>query len=476
MGLRTKEPRPVDSAELQSSDLERLHATFRGQLVLPTDQAYDQVRQVPNAMVDHRPALFCRCLGVADVSAAIGFAQERELDVAVRGGGHSVVGHSVADGAVVVDLSLMRGVEIDARRRVARVQGGAWIADLDREAQHVGLATTGGLVPDTGVGGLTLGGGYGWLARRHGLACDNLLRAELVLADGSAVTASPTENRDLFWAIRGGGGNFGVVTAFEFRLHPLDHPVASGEAYYRQSDGAAALRAFRELLDAAPDDLTLWAWSGIGSDEVPVPAECHGRPVIGVGWVWTGEDPAEGRRLGEPLHAAGAPVAEPVTTMSYVALQSGPAGLDRPRRRVYWKASFLGALSDATLAAFLEGPAAANDGAALAFGEMIALGGAIGRRDESEAAYSHRSALVDFLGVASWTDAGEDAARMSAARSIWETVADTGEVGVYVNNLGAEGPDRVRAAYGPAKLDRLVAIKRRYDPSNVFRHNQNIVP
>jgi FAD/FMN-containing dehydrogenase len=475
MGLRTREPR-TPGAELQPTDLDRLRARFRGQLILPVDAAYDDVRRVSNATVDHRPALLCRCLGVADVSAAIGFARERSLEVAVRGGGHSVVGHSVAEGALVVDLSLMRGVEVDRTRMTARAQGGAWIADIDREAQHVGLATTGGLVPDTGVGGLTLGGGYGWLARRHGLTCDNLVRAELVLADGSAVAASPIDHPDLLWAIRGGGGNFGVVTSFELQLHPLDHPVATGDVYYAGGDRRAALEAFRELLAEAPDDLSLWAWSGIGSPDIPVPAPCHGQPVVGVGWVWTGEEPDAGRRLAAALHEAGTPVAETVETMSYVALQSGPAGLDRPRRRVYWKSSFLSALTDEALTAFLEGAAQANTGKALAFGEMISLGGAIGRRAEDDAAYGHRDALLDFLGVASWTDPAEDAARMAAARSIWESVARTGVAGVYVNNLGAEGRERVRDAYGVEKYERLAAIKRRYDPENVFRHNQNIDP
>jgi FAD/FMN-containing dehydrogenase len=475
MTLRTKAPEPRDRGPLDETSLGRLRRSFRGDLILPVDVAYDQARQVWNALVDHRPAIICRCLGVGDVSSAITFAREQGLEISVRGGGHSVVGHAVVDGAVVVDLTRMRGVDVDATRGQARVQGGAWIADLDREAQHFGLATPGGQVPDTGVGGLTLGGGYGWLARRHGLTCDNLVGADIVLADGSLVRASEEEHPDLFWAIRGGGGNFGVATTFDLVLHPLTHHVSFADIYYRSAEAPAAMRAFRDVLASAPDDLTLWAWTGRASSTTPVPEDQVGQLMTAVGWVWTGENPADGKAHGSPLHRAGRPVAEIVESVPYVTLQTG-AGLDRPRERNYWKASFMSRLSDATLDALLAGVEAADHGENLAFGEMIALGGAISRVGEDETAFSHRSAVVDFLSVSGWTDIAEDDARIAAARSIWESVAHLDSAGVYVNNLGAEGQARVREAYGAEKYDRLVTVKRTYDPDNVFHHNQNIRP
>jgi FAD/FMN-containing dehydrogenase len=476
MGLRTKDPELVQGVTLSSSALEELRRTFRGQLVTPADAEYDASRRVRNAMVDRHPALIARCLGAADVASTIAFAREQRLEVAVRGGGHSIVGHSVIDGAVVIDLSLMRGVEIDVARLRARAQGGAMIADLDREAQHLGLATTGGLVATTGVGGLTLGGGYGWLARRFGMACDNLRSAQVVTADGSVLIASEEEHPDLFWAIRGGGGNFGVVTSFELELHRFGPMVASGDVFYRYEDGLAALRAFRDLLVRAPDELYLAASAAMADEDTPVPDEYRGRPIVNLTWTWVGDRPRDGERIAQPLHRAPKPVAQFVNSMTYVQLQSGPNGLDRPRRRMYWKSSFLKDLSDELLRTFLEATVAANDGRNLTAGEMLSMGGAIGRVGEEETAYAHREALVDFLAVAGWTDPAEDDDRMGAARHVWEGVAGLGAYGVYVNNLGSEGQDRVREAYGAAKYARLATIKARYDSDNVFRHNSNIRP
>lgn len=476
MGLRTKDPGLVRGVTLSSSALEELRRTFRGQLITPADAEYDASRRVCNAMLDRHPALIARCLGAADVASTITFAREQRAEVAVRGGGHSIVGHSMIDGAVVIDLSLMRGVQTDEARLRARVQGGAMWADVDRETQHFRLATTGGLVTDTGVGGLTLGGGYGWLARRFGLACDNLRSAEVVIADGSVLTASEEEHPDLFWAIRGGGGNFGVVTSFELELHRFGPMVASGDVYYLYEDGLAALRAFRDLLVNAPDELYLAASVSMAGEDTAVPDEHRGTPIVNLTWGWVGDEPRDGERIAQPLHRAAKPVAEFVNTMSYVQLQSGPNGLNRPRRRMYWKSSFLNDLSDEVLRAFLETTVEANDGRNLAAAEMLSMGGAMSRVGEADTAYSHRDALVDFLAVASWTDPAEDDERMAAGRRIWEGVAGLGAYGVYVNNLGSEGQDRVREAYGAEKYARLAKIKARYDPVNLFRHNSNIPP
>ncbi len=350
------------------------------------------------------------------------------------------------------------------------------IADLDRETQHFGLATTGGAVPTTGLGGLTLGGGYGWLARRFGLACDNLRSAEVVTADGSVLTASEEKHPDLFWAIRGGGGNFGVVTSFEFELHRFGPMVASGDVFYRYEDGVAALGAFRDLLVQAPDELYLVAAVAMAAEDTPVPEEFRGRPIVTLTWIWVGDRAHDGERIAQPLHRAAKPVAQFVNSMTYIQLQSGPDGLDRPRRRMYWKSSFLNDLSDEALRTSLDATVEANDGRNLAAAEMLSMGGAIGRVGEEETAYGHRDALVDFLAVAGWTDPAEDDDRMAVARRVWEGVAGRGAGGVYVNNLGSEGQDRVREAYGDLKYARLARIKARYDPDNVFRHNANIRP
>ena len=465
-------PSPAGVA-VTSEQLAALQRTFRGELLTPGADGYDAARQVWNLMVDHRPALIARCLGVGDVASAIRFARERGLEVSVRGGGHSIVGHAVVDGAVMMDLSLMRGVLVDPARRRAQVQGGALIADLDRETQQFGLATTGGVAYDTGVGGYTLGGGYGWLARRFGLACDNLVSVELVTADGSRLVVTAESDPELFWALRGAGANFGIATTFEFELRPLDHPVAHGEVVVDIDHARPALRAFRDLLASADDALTLDAVVSVAGPGFPIPEIHHGRVVLAMTWIWVGEDPSVGEQLGRPLHTATRVLGETVGRTSYVDLQTGP---ERVRQRAYWKSSLLREIGDDVLDAFVEAAITANGEGERASVELIALGGAIARVRDGDSAYGHRDAVLDFLAISGWTDPAEDEARMSAARAAWQQVTRFSDAGVYVNNLGLEGLERVRQAYGAEKFDRLALVKRRVDPENVFRHNQNIPP
>jgi FAD/FMN-containing dehydrogenase len=474
MGIRAKDVELIGEVALAGSRFDELRKTFRGELITPSDAGYDRARQVWNAMVDHRPSLVARCRGAADVADTLALARDASLEVSVRGGAHSIVGHSV-QGQVVIDLSHMRGVRVDPARRIAEVEGGAIIADLDREAQWFGLATTGGLVGSTGVGGLTLGGGYGWLARRFGLACDNLRSVELVTADGSVVQASADVEPDLFWAVRGAGANFGVVTRFEFDLHRLDHAVPSGDVVYGADDGLVALMAFRDVLATAPHELYLFAVVGIAGDTIPVPSEHHGRPFAMLSWAWLGDDPADAEAVSAPLHRAGTPISEQRQSLPYVLLQGGPQ-MDRERRRLYWKSSFLNDLSDEVLRTFLEATIEASGGRMRFHGELVSMGGAIAEVGNDATAYAHRSALVDFLAVTSWTDPADDDDRLEAGRSLWARVSDLGGRGVYVNNLGSEGEERVREAYGPAKYERLSRIKARFDPDNVFHHNSNIRP
>jgi FAD/FMN-containing dehydrogenase len=476
MAVRTKDPALVGGVAPTSSAMETLRRGFGGRLILPGDPDYDAVRRLQNRMLDRRPALVARCAGVSDVVRALAFAREQHREVTVRSGGHSVVGHSVIDDAVVIDLRDLRDVRVDPRRRRARVRGGASIGDLDRETQRLDLATTGGFVATTGVGGLTLGGGYGWLARRFGLACDALRSAEVVTADGDVVTTSLDEEPDLFWAIRGGGGNFGIVTDFEFELQPFGPLVSTGDVYYRFEDGRAAMHAFRDVLVAAPDELALFADIGMASAPTPVPEEYHETVIVTLSWAWVGDDPKDAERHVRPLHTAAKPIAEHLDSQPYVALQGGliePS--ERPDRRFYWKSSFIRDVSDAFLEAFLDGTRDVSAKGARLFGEVIAMGGAISRVDPNATAYRHRDALLDFLAVSSWDEPADDEPRMAAARRLWQTVADSGAQGVYVNNLGGEGADRVREAYGD-HYDRLAQVKARYDPDNVFRHNSNIVP
>lgn len=474
MGIRTKDVELIRELAVAGSRFDELRKNFRGHLITPTDGGYDQARHVWNAMVDHRPALVARCRGAADVAETLAFARDASLDISVRGGAHSIVGHSV-QGQVVIDLSLMRGVRVDPGLQIAEAEGGAIIADLDREAQWFGLATTGGLVGSTGVGGLTLGGGYGWLARRFGLACDNLRSVELVTADGSLVHASAEVEPDLFWAIRGAGANFGVVTRFEFELHPFDHAVPSGDVVYGGHDGLAALKAYRDVLATAPNELYLVATAGIAGETIPVPEDHHGRPFVMLSWAWLGDDPARSQDLSAPLYRAGTPIAEERQSLPYLQLQGGPQ-MDRERRRLYWKSSFLRDLSDEVLRTFLESAIEASSGRRRLHGELVSMGGAIAEVGEDATAYAHRSAMVDFLAVTSWTDPAEDESRLEGGRSLWTRVSDLGGRGVYVNNLGSEGQERVREAYGPAKYERLSRIKTRFDPDNIFHHNSNIQP
>jgi len=466
----------LEAADESLSDaaIGSLRESFRGQLTRPAEPGYDEARRVWNATVDRHPAIVAHCTGTADVVAAVRFARAEGLEIAVRGGGHSVAGHGTVNGGIVIDLSPMRGVRVDPDARVAWVQGGAVLGQLDHETALHGLATTAGTVSHTGVGGLTLGGGYGYLARRHGLACDNVLSAELVTADGELVVASETRNADLLWGLRGGGGNFGIVTAFEFRLHPALPMAATGDLFFDLQDGPAALRAVSDLADQMPAEMLLAAvvadvraeW---GIEELEV-----GRPVVIVSWVFLG-DAGEGRSTAASLYAAAHPLLESAEALSYLRLQSYSDAGQRSGMRRYWKGGFVWELPDAAIEAFLD-RGTDGGGPPLWGGELISLGGAIARVGEEDTAYSGRTARFDFLTLSSWEDQAEDERRLAGARRYWAGMARHLRGPAYVNSLEDEGTDRVRQAYGPAKYDRLVALKRRYDPDNLFHLNQNVRP
>jgi FAD/FMN-containing dehydrogenase len=459
-----------------SHDLARLRQRFEGQVLLPEEPGYHEARQVWNAMVDRRPAVIARCISPTDVAAAVGFARAHDLELGVRCGGHSVLGISVPDGGLMVDLTPLRVVRVDPDRRRAWVAGGALLGDLDRAAQPFGLATTAGNVSHTGVGGLTLGGGMGWLARRFGLACDNVARFQLVTADGEVLHASRSENADLAWGLRGGGGNFGVVTEFEFALHQVGTAALLVDLFYTPQDAPAALRRWRELLAEAPRQATLTAWAGTTGAFPFLPPKLHGRPMASVGYVWVG-DPDQGRGLLQALRRGAPPLAERIQELSYLELQRIDDAAHRHGVRRYWKGHFLRELGDDAIDAFLArgDTDGRGDPALLPYASLQSYGGAVADVGDDETAFGHRDALVEFVAVANWTDPAEDQPRMAAARRYARAVEPFAS-GVYVNALGDEGQAGIQRAYGTGKLARLAALKDRYDPGNVFHLNHNIRP
>ncbi|MDQ6795828.1 MAG: FAD-binding oxidoreductase [Chloroflexota bacterium] len=451
---------------------------FDGQLLGPEDDAYDGHREIWNALVDRRPGLIARCTSAADVAAAVRYGREAGLEIAVKCGGHGILGLAVPDGGLMIDLGPMSEVRVDPDRRRAWVPGGSLLRNLDRTAEPHGLATTAGNVSHTGVGGLTLGGGMGWLARQFGLACDNVESYTVVTADGQIVKASATEDPDLFFGLRGGGGNFGIVTEFEFRLHPITGRALMADLYFDLADAAAALRAWRELLPDAPRTATLTADVSTASDAAFLPKRLHGRAVATVGFVWVG-DMDEARAWLPTIRSVGTPVAEQVEEMSYVGLQSLFDEAHHHGKRRYYKGHYLAELSDAAIEAFLSRGVPAGgvepDPASLPNAGFQAYRGAIADVGEDDSAFSHRDTLVEFGAGITWTDAADDETRIRAARAYGATMEPFAS-GMYVNTITDEGLAGVGRAYTPRKLVRLAELKRRVDPDNVFHLNQNIAP
>ncbi|MFL6072582.1 MAG: FAD-binding oxidoreductase [Mycobacteriales bacterium] len=444
-----------------------------GQVLLPGDEGYDTHRRVWNAMVDRRPAVIARCATPADVATAVRFARGNGLEIGVRCGGHGVLGFAVPAGGLMIDLSPLGGVTVDPDRRRARVQGGALLGALDRATQPYGLATTAGNVSHTGVGGLTLGGGMGWLARQYGLACDNVVSYQVVLASGDTVRASEAENADLYWALRGGGGNFGVVTEFEFLLHRTGTQALLTELYYTPDDAPKALRGWRDLLADAPRRATLTAWAGTAGDWPHLPAELRGRPLASVGYVWIG-DPDAGRGLLDQVSAVAPPAAERMRSLSYLDLQTMDDNPQGHQWRRYSKGYFLRDLTDDALDAFLSrGAEPGEDPARLPGAGFQAYGGAIAEIAPDETAFGHRDTLVEFSAGTRWADPAEDEWRTAAARR-YGAAMEPHASGAYVNNVTDEGA--VGRAYRADQLTRLAAVKDRYDPDNAFRLNHNIRP
>jgi FAD/FMN-containing dehydrogenase len=446
--------------------LRELKRALAGSLILPDDTGYEEARRVWNGMIDRHPAAIAFCTGTQDVVEALAFARAHGTRLAVRAGGHNLAGNSVCDGGLVVDLSRLKAVSVDPARRVARVGAGLLLGELDAATQAFGLATTMGVNSDTGVAGLTLGGGFGRLARKHGLACDNLLSAEVVTADGRRIHAGPADHADLFWGLRGGGGNFGIVTTFELALHPLGPEVLRASFRFAAAEARGALLAYAEVCRAAPDEVSADAGLAIGPS---------GEAVFGVSACYMGSLEEAARvfeDLLRPLREAG-PRASEAAPIGYLALQSAADAVFPRGRRYYWKAQFLDAIGEGLTESLLGAFAPAPSSRSLFVFQQV--GGAIARTAPEATAYPNRRAAFDAFPIAIWERREDDEANIAWARTLWEAVQPFSTGAVYVNNLGEEGAQRVRAAYGPA-YPRLSALKARYDPGNLFRGNQNIEP
>jgi FAD/FMN-containing dehydrogenase len=457
---------PSGSAGTDSSVLGALRARIAGQVLTAGDAGYDQARAVWNGMIDRRPAAVVQPAGVADIQRAVLAARELGLPLSVKSGGHNVAGHAVQEGGLLLDLSSMRAVDVDAAARTARVQGGATWADFDGATAPHGLATTGGAISTTGVAGLTLGGGVGWLVGKHGMSIDNLLAVELVTADGETIVASAEQHPDLFWALRGGGGNFGIATALTFRLHPLEM-VLAGMVAFPAEQARDVLTFYREFTANAPDELTIYC-SLMGEPQ-------SGARIAGMAICWSG-DLAEGERVIAPLLAFGSPILQMVGPMPYAAWQSANNPLFPHGRRYYWKGTLASTLSDATLEAMASHTESTSLPWVNATIEFYA--GAMNRVDPAETAFPHRTARYQILSIGAWDDPADDDAGKAWARGLHQATAADGLGASFLNFVaedGAGGADRIRAGYG-GNWNRLTAIKRRYDPGNLFRANNNIAP
>lgn len=452
--------------------LEELRRSIGGPLILPADAAYEDSRKVFNAMYDKRPAVIVPCARTADVVAAVNFARQNNLLVAVRCGGHSVAGLSICDDGMLIHLAGLKKIEVDPQARTAVAGGGVLWGEFDAATQLHALHTPGGRVTTTGIGGFTTGGGYGWTSSKYGLACDNLLSAEVVLADGRVVVASEQENPDLFWGIRGGGGNFGIVTEFKFRLHPLGPIVLAGLALWPVDRARELLHAWRDYVDGAPDELSTGCAMITAPPEPFVPEHLRGQVVFGMVLMYVG-DPAEGVKIVQPLKDLG-PVVDLIQPMPYTAFQAMLDGAAPKGLRSYWRGEYMKQFSDGAIEAFAEhAPELARAAQPFSQAVVFRIGQGVAATPDDATAFSHRDANYLFHPISIWQGPDHDKRLVSTSRACCNVMRPFSTGGAYLN-FTAE--DRVRDAYGEAKYKRLAALKGRYDPGNLFRLNQNITP
>jgi FAD/FMN-containing dehydrogenase len=451
--------------------IDKLREQVRGDVITPEDPRYEEARKVMNGMIDKRPEVIVRPVNAGDVIAAVNFARESHLDLAVRGGGHSVPGFGTVDRGLVVDLSRMRGVRVDPEKRTARVEGGATWGDLNAAAHAFGLATTGGIISTTGVGGLTLGGGIGYLARGFGLSCDNLISADVVTADGKFHKASANENGDLFWAIRGGSGNFGVVTSFEFKLHPVKD-IYGGPMFFELKHAPDILNWYRDYIKTAPEEMGGFPGFQIAPPLPFIPEKRHGDTFVLLVACWAGPT-AEGERALKPFHDVAPVVAEMVGPMPYPALNSAFDGLYPPGLQHYWKANFVKDLTDAAIDAHVEH--GSNVPAMTSTMHIYPINGAAHRVAPDETAFAYRDANFATVIAGMWPDPAQNKANIQWVRDYYNATAPESEKGGYINFMSEDDQGRIKDNY-KGNYQRLVNVKKQYDPDNLFHVNQNIKP
>lgn len=459
-------------AGIKSDLIEDFNLKLRGQLLQPGDSSYDETRRIWNAMIDRRPAMIIRCAGAADVMRSVAFARDHDLLLAIRGGGHNIAGNALCDGGLMIDLSAMRSVRIDPDARRAFVEGGCTLADFDHEAQAFALATPLGINSTTGVAGLTLGGGFGWLSRKYGLTVDNLVSADIVTAGAEQMHLSATEHPDLFWAIRGGGGNFGVVTTFEFQLHPVGPEVTSGLIVFPFDQAKKVLTQYRDYVNSMADDLNVWAVLRKAPPLPFLPAEVHGKEVV----VLAVFSPSKAESIMpaiDPLRSFAQPHGEHIGTMPYTAWQKAFDPLLAPGARNYWKSHNFTALSNDAIDTVIQYAGKLPSPQCEIF--LGLLGGQANRVAPDATAYPHRNALFVMNVHARWDNPAEDGQCITWAREFFAASAPYAAGSVYINFLTQDEGERISEAYGP-NYDRLVQLKTQYDPSNLFRQNQNIKP
>ena len=454
---------------LDKAPIKSLQEHFHGEIIQPSDAGYDRARKIWNAMIDKRPGLIARCQNNQDIIEAVNFARDNHLLLSVRGGGHNVAGSAVCDGGLMIDLSLMKDIQVDPERGTATAQPGVLFGELDRATQPYGLAVPGGIVSETGIAGLTLGGGFGWLTRKYGFTCDNLIYAEIVTADGRLLSARATENPDLFWGIRGGGGNFGIVTSFKYQLQPVGPEVLAGTMIYSMDDASDALRFFRDFTASAPEELGTMAVFRLAPPAPFIPKALHGKPVLAIIVCYVG-NVEEGERVLQQLHDFGFPIFDGIKLTPFAihnsSLDAGqPAG-----KYYYWKSEYITEIADNAIDTLVD--SAANMTSPYSRLAVFQLGGAIQHYDEQAMAVSHRNVKYIIAINTGWEDPKDTEKQIRWTRDLWKAICPFSSGGVYVNFLSADdGEERLRAAYGATKFERLVQLKSKYDPQNLFRMN-----
>ena len=460
------------TADLSAEVLQAFKAGFKGQVLTPGDPGFEESRKIWNAMIDRRPGLIARCTGTADVVHAVRFARLHGLLSSVRGGGHNIAGLAVCEGGLMIDMSLLKGVWVDPAGRTARAQAGCTLGELDRETQQHGLAAVMGFVSATGIAGLTLGGGFGYLTRRHGWTCDTLVSMEVVTAGGDVVRASADENAELFWALCGGGGNFGIVTSFEYRLFPVGPEILGGAIAWRGEDAAEILEAYAKFSAAAPRELTTVAVLRKAPPAPWLPKEVHGQPIVALFVCYSGPA-AEGEALVAPLRRLGRPVADIVMRRPYVQMQSLLDATQPKGRRYYWKSHYLAGIDRRTIDVVVEHAAGIRSPHSAIL--LFQIQGALGELPAGHSPAGNRDAAYVMNIAGSWEKPEDDEVNIRWARDCFAATRSFSTGGTYVNFLTEEeGRDRIEAAYGAANLQRLAALKRRYDPDNLFRHTKSV--